>query len=158
MDVIYAAHVGADALLSGKLPISRGVAIAKAMTDTMLTAFAQNGYPLLAMNGAPLRLVVPGWPGSCSHKWLQRIYLRKIEHDGAKITGTAHRVPNCKVEPGEKIAEEDFRIMKRMPVESLTTNPANRAGSGHSLEVRGHAWSEDRTVVEVDVTHDFGST
>ena len=44
---LYTAHYGADAHLSGddpdKLPISRGLPIAKALTDTVLIAFAMNG-------------------------------------------------------------------------------------------------------------------
>ena len=159
--VVYTAHVGADAHLSGKpdkLPISRGVPIAKAMTDNVLIAFGQNGGPLHPMNGAPLRLVVPGWPGSCSQKWLERVYLRDIVHDGPKMTGTAYRVPRYKVEAGEKVDKKDFVIIERMPVKSLVTNPANGAGVGRSVEVRGHAWSGDRTVAAVDISYDFGTT
>ena len=160
-NVVYTAHVGADVHLSGqpdKLPISRGVPIAKAMTDTVLIAFEQNGGPLHPMNGAPLRLVVPGWPGSCSQKWLRRIYLRDVVHDGPKMTGTSYRVPRFKVAPGEKVDKKDFVIIERMPVKSLITHPANGAAAGRTVEVRGHAWSGDRTVAAVDVSHDFGAT
>ena len=160
-NVVYTAHVGADAHLSGqpdKLPISRGVPIAKAMTDNVLIAFGQNGGPIHPMNGAPLRLVVPGWPGSCSQKWLRRIYLRDVVHDGPKMTGTSYRVPRYKVEPGEKVDKQDFVIIERMPVKSLITHPANGAAVGRTVEVRGHAWSGDRTVAAVDVSHDFGAT
>jgi len=72
-NAIYTAHEGADAHLSGnpdKMPISRGMPISKAMTDNILIAFEQNGKAIQPHNGAPLRLVVPGWPGSLSHKWL----------------------------------------------------------------------------------------
>ena len=160
-NVVYTAHVGADAHLSGqpdKLPISRGVPIAKAMTDNVLIAFGQNGGPIHPMNGAPLRLVVPGWPGSCSQKWLRRIYLRDVVHDGAKMTGTSYRVPRYRIEPGAKVDKEDFVIIERMPVKSLITHPANGAEAGRAVEVRGHAWSGDRTVAAVDVSYDFGAT
>ncbi len=159
--VVYTAHVGADTHLSGeagKLPISRGIPIAKAMTDNVLIAFVQNDSPLHPMNGAPLRLVVPGWPGSCSQKWLRRITLRDVVHDGPKMTGTAYRVPRYKVEPGEKVDKKDFVIIERMPVKSLITNPANGAGTGSTIEVRGHAWSGDRRITAVDISHDFGAT
>ena len=158
---VYTAHVGADGHLSGKPgkhPISRGVPIAKAMTGNVLVAFAQNDGPIHPMNGAPLRLVVPGWPGSCSQKWLTRITLRDVVHDGPKMTGTSYRVPRRKVAPGEKVDEKDFRIIERMPVKSLITNPANGAGSGRAVEARGHAWSGDRQVAAVDVSYDFGAT
>ena len=160
-NVIYTAHVGADRHLSGeegKLALSRGVPIAKALTDNILIAFGMNGEALHPMNGAPLRLVVPGWPGSCSQKWLERIYLRDIVHDGPKMTGTAYRRPNRQVEPGEAVDKSDFIIIERMPVKSLITNPANGAGAGRSIEVRGHAWSGDRTVSTVDISYDFGAS
>ena len=158
---VYTAHYGADTELAGepgKLPLSRGVPIAKAMTGNVLVAFAQNDGPIHPMNGAPLRLVVPGWPGSCSQKWLRRIRVRDVVHDGAKMTGTSYRVPRYPIEPGERVAEKDFRIIERMPVKSLITNPANGAKTGRTIEVRGHAWSGDRTVAAVDLSHDFGAT
>ena len=158
---IYTAHYGADAHLSGdpdKLPISRGMPIDKAMTDNILIAFEMNGDALHPLNGAPLRLVVPGWPASTAQKWLTRIQLRDIVHDGPKMTGTAYRVPNRPVEPGEDVDKKDFVIIERMPVKSLVTFPANGAASGMETEVRGHAWSGDRTVEKLEISIDFGAT
>ena len=160
-NVVYTAHTGADTHLSGdpdKLPISRGVPIEKAMTDNILIAFEMNGAPLHPLNGAPLRLVVPGWPASTAQKWLKRIELRDIVHDGPKMTGKAYRVPNRPVAPGEKVETEDFVIIERMPVKSLVTFPANGADVGMETEVRGHAWSGDRTVEKLEISTDFGTT
>ena len=161
-EVVYTAHEGADEHLSRdpeKDAISRGLPIAKAMTDTVLIAFQQNGGPIHHQNGAPLRLVVPGWPGSCSQKWLTRIWLRDVVHDGAKMTGTSYRVPNRPVAPGEEVAEADFVIIERMPVKSLITAPATGTDlAERSVEVRGHAWSGDRSVSRVDLSIDFGAT
>lgn len=161
-NVVYTAHVGADTHLSGdpeKLPISRGVPIEKALTDNCLIAFEQNGGPLHAQNGAPLRLVVPGWPGSCSQKWLTRIWLRDVVHDGPKMTGSSYRVPNRPVAPGEDVAEEDFVIIERMPVKSLITAPATGTDlASREVEVRGHAWSGDRSIDRVDISIDFGAS
>ena len=159
---VYTAHVGADTHLSGdesKLPISRGVPIEKAMNPHNLIAFEQNGAPIHPMNGAPLRLVVPGWPGSCSQKWLTRVWLRNQVHDGPKMTGTSYRVPNRPVEAGEKVDKKDFVIINAMPVKSLITSPA----TGHEtkdgkLAVRGHAWAGDDSVERVDLSIDFGAT
>jgi DMSO/TMAO reductase YedYZ molybdopterin-dependent catalytic subunit len=160
-NVIYTAHYGTDTHLSGdptKTPLSRGVPIAKALTDNILIAFEMNGAPLHPMNGAPLRLVVPGWPASTAQKWLYRIQLRDIVHDGTKMTGKAYRVPNRKVAPGEKVETEDFVIIERMPVKSLVTFPANGADVGMKTQVRGHAWSGDRTVEKLEISMDFGAT
>lgn len=160
--VIYTAHEGADGHLSGdpdKTPISRGVTLEKAMTDNVLIAFQMNGTDIPVLNGAPLRLVVPGWPGSCSQKWLTRIWLRDVVHDGAKMTGTSYRVPNRPVAPGEEVAESDFEIIERMPVKSLITNPPTGADlTDRRVPLRGHAYSGDRSITEVDISIDFGAT
>jgi DMSO/TMAO reductase YedYZ molybdopterin-dependent catalytic subunit len=160
---VYTAHYGADTHLSGnpdKDPISRGVPIAKAMNPYNLIAFEQNGAPIHPMNGAPLRLVVPGWPGSCSQKWLTRVRIRDQVHDGAKMTGTSYRVPAYPVAAGEKVPTEDFQIIEAMPVKSLITNPASgiTLSASRELEVRGHAWSGDHAVTAVDLSIDFGAT
>lgn len=160
-NVVYTAHYGADLHLSGdpeKLPISRGMPIDKAMTDNILIAFEMNGAPLHALNGAPLRLVVPGWPASTAQKWLTRIELRDQVHDGPKMTGKAYRVPNRPVEAGEKVETEDFVIIERMPVKSLITFPANGANVGMETEVRGHAWSGDRDITKLEISMDFGTS
>lgn len=161
---VYTGHFGADTHLSGdpaKLPISRGVPIAKAMDPHNLIAFAQNGEPIHPMNGAPLRLVVPGWPGSCSHKWLTRIWVRDQVHDGEKMTGSSYRVPGYPVAPGEDVPKEAFEIIEAMPVKSLITYPQSgievSAGSPE-IGIRGHAWAGDSRVTAVDLSIDFGTT
>jgi len=161
---MYTGHYGADPHLSGdpkKIPISRGVPIAKAMNPYTLIAFEQNGGPLHLLNGAPLRLVVPGWPGSCSQKWLTRIWVRDQVHDGTKMTGEAYRVPAYPVEPGEKVPKEDFQIIESMPVKSLITFPKSGVAvpaDAPELAVRGHAWAGDNWVTAVDLSIDFGAT
>lgn len=161
-NVIYTAHEGADRHLSGnegKQPISRGMPIEKAMMENNLIAFGMNGGDIHPMNGAPLRLVVPGWPGSCSQKWLTRIWLRDRVHDGAKMTGTSYRVPKHPVAPGTKVPKKDFEIIEAMPVKSLITHPATGfSADERTFEVRGHAWVGDRSVQSVDVSYDFGAT
>ena len=47
--------------------------IDKAMHPDTLLAYAMNGEPLPKDHGFPLRALVPGWVGSYSIKWLNRI-------------------------------------------------------------------------------------
>lgn len=162
-NAVYTAHYGADAHLSGdpeKDAISRGAPIAKAMDPHNLIAWAMNGAPMPLMNGHPLRLVVPGWPGSCSQKWLTKITLRDRVHDGAKMTGTSYRVPKHPVPPGAPVPDEDMAIIESMPVKSLITAPATgaRGSVGDEFEIRGHAWAGDLDVAALDVSIDFGAT
>ena len=161
---VYTAHYSTDHHLSrnpDKQAISRGVPIAKAMDPHTLIAFEMNGEPLPALHGFPLRLIVPGWPGSASQKWLERIEIRDQVHDGTKMTGKSYRVPAYPVEPGTRVPKEDFRIIESMPVKSLITFPETKSvinNSSRETEVRGHAWAGDRAVSSVDVSMDFGAT
>ncbi len=118
-----------------------------------------NGGPLHPMNGAPLRLVIPGWPGSCSQKWLTRIRLRDVVHDGPKMTGSSYRVPATPVAPGEKVPDGAMTIIHSMPVKSLITAPRTAWSiTGRTLPVAGHAWAGEGEVARVDVSIDFGAT
>lgn len=161
---IYTGHHGADSHLSGdasKEAISRGMPIWKARDPHTLIVFAMNGENLHPMNGAPLRILAPGWPGSVSQKWLTRIEIRDKVHDGAKMTGMSYRVPKYPVPPGAEVPTEDFKIIESMPVKSLITYPESgiTLPQGHrGIEVRGHAWAGDRVVKAVDVSSDFGAT
>ncbi|MEQ9350171.1 MAG: molybdopterin-dependent oxidoreductase, partial [Alphaproteobacteria bacterium] len=76
---VYTAHYGNDPHLSGdpeQESISRGIPIEKALEEDSLIAFGMNGGDLPGIHGFPLRLVVPGFPGSASQKWLDRIWVR----------------------------------------------------------------------------------
>lgn len=51
----------------------RSLTIEDATRDEVLLAYAMNGEPLQSQHGYPMRLVVPGWYGMTSVKWLDRI-------------------------------------------------------------------------------------
>ncbi|HEX7927371.1 MAG TPA: sulfite oxidase [bacterium] len=161
---VYTAHFGADQHLSGdptKLTVSRGVPMAKALDESTMLVWAINGQPLHMQNGFPLRLLVPGWPGSCSQKWLTKITLRDREHDGPGMTGLSYKVPKAPIVPGSKADPAQFRIMDYMPVRSIITSVAHGAQlptGTRSLAVNGHAWSMDKGIKQVDVSIDYGAT
>ena len=48
-----------------------------ALSSDPLVAYAMNGEPLTKHQGAPLRLVVPGWYGVANVKWLSRIHVQR---------------------------------------------------------------------------------
>ena len=53
---------------------ARSIPIEKVMADTLLV-YGQNGERLRPEQGYPLRLLIPGWEGNVSVKWLRRIKL-----------------------------------------------------------------------------------
>src|SRR5262245_15455639 len=62
------------------LPLRRGAA------GDVLVAYEVNGQPLPVENGFPVRLVVPGFYGTNSVKWLYRMTLADRRADGPFVT------------------------------------------------------------------------
>jgi sulfite oxidase len=160
---VFTGHYGADRSLADptKDAISRGVPIRKAMDDNNLMVFAMNGQPLSNIHGGPVRLLVPGWPGSVSSKWLTRVWVRDKVHDGAGMGGTSYRVAIKPMVPGDRVDPENFRDLESMPVRSIITSPANGTSFGkevREVKLRGAAWAGDLTVRQVDVSIDYGAT
>lgn len=159
---VYTGHHGADPHLSGdasKEALSRGVPIAKAMEEHSLIAFEVNGEDLPNIHGFPVRLIIPGWPGSVSSKWLNRIEVRDKEHDGHGMGGFSYRLMKTPIVPGGEADEANTRIMESMPVRSIITGPAHGAqlsAGTREIALRGAAWAGDQDVKAVDVSIDFG--
>jgi len=161
---VYTAHFGADPHLSGdpsRQSLSRGVRLEKAMEEHSLIVFQMNGQALPNIHGGPVRLLYPGWPGSVSHKWVTRIWIRDREHDGQGMRGTSYRVPIAPMIPGGKADESNFRILESMPVRAIITNPANGTelpDGTRRIALRGAAWAGEKTVRQVDVSIDYGAS
>ena len=162
-NAVYIGYHAADTHLSGdpnKEPISRGVPISKAMQEETLVAFYMNGEDIPIAHGFPLRLVCGGWPASTSGKWITRLSVRNIVHDGAKMGGTSYRVPCETVAPGTKVEDSNMCIIESMPVKSLITYPKSGAllKEGKVLKINGHAWAGELEVSKMEYSIDFGST
>ena len=159
---IYTGHYGADLHLSGdtnKSALSRGVPIKKALNANNIIAFAMNNEEIPLIHGSPLRLICPGWPGSTSQKWLNKIELLDHVHDGTKMTGKSYKVPILPIKPGENVDISDLKIIESMPVKSLITFPkTGLQHTSHNLNIRGHAWAGDKQVKEVRISIDYGAT
>lgn len=103
--------------------------IAKAMSGEVLLAYEINGKPLSKERGGPVRLVVPGWFGTNSTKWISKISLQDHRATGPYTTifynepdptgpeGTLRPVwavePNSMIarpQPGEKIDSLDVLV------------------------------------------------
>ncbi|MGB5553719.1 MAG: sulfite oxidase, partial [Flavobacteriaceae bacterium] len=162
-NAVYIGYHGADIHLSrdpNKEPISRGVPMPKALEDETLLAFQMNGEDIPLVHGYPLRLVAGGWPASVSGKWVKRISIRNIEHDGEKMEGSSYRMPCKPVAPGESVKDEDMCIIESMPVKSLITHPKSGAtfSIDKPLKIKGHAWAGDLEVSKMEYSIDFGSS
>jgi sulfite oxidase len=160
---LFTGHYGADPDLNNadRPAFSRGVPIHKAMEDGHLIAWAMNGEPLSQIHGAPVRLIIGGWSGSVSAKWLTRIWVRDRIHDGPGMGGTSYRVPIKPMVPGGEPDLDNFRELESMLVRSIITSPTTGArlpAGTREISLRGAAWAGDRTVDRVDISIDHGAT
>ena len=160
---VFTGHYGSDRSIAdaSKDAISRGVPIRKAMDVNNLIVFEMNGQPLPNIHGGPVRLVIPGWPGSLSSKWLTRIWVRDKVHDGPGMGGTSYRVTINPMVPGDRPDPNNFRDLESMPVRSIITSPMDGTSFGkdvREVRLRGAAWAGDLRVRRVDVSIDFGAT
>lgn len=161
---VYTGHYGADVHLSGdatRPTISRGMRIAKAMDPHTLIAFRMNGKDIPLIHGGPVRLIVPGWAGSLSAKWLTRVWIRDKEHDGSGMAGFSYRVPKTPMIPGDKGDEKNMAILESMPVRSVVTFPAHgtKLPKGTTkIDLRGSAWAGDNAIQTVEISIDYGAT
>ncbi len=63
----------------------KGLPIEKALHPDTILAWAQNGQLLEHLHGAPVRLLVPGWSGNWSVKWLNKL---ELHGDASRTAGT----------------------------------------------------------------------
>jgi sulfane dehydrogenase subunit SoxC len=130
--------------------MQRSLPVEKALKDT-LVAWGQNGEALRPEQGYPLRLVVPGWEGNISVKWLRRLYA--VEEPYMVRDETAHYT--------DLMPDGTARIFTfAMEAKSLITFPSG----GHQLkspgfyEISGLAWSGRGSIERVEVSADGGAT
>lgn len=154
---------GADGPVLDKTPdFVKSLPVWKALDENTLIAYAMNGVPLPRWNGAPVRLVVPGWTATY---WMK--HLISIEAVTKPFAGfwmkSAYRIPVGKfpiVQHFESQMTEANEPITEMVVNSLITAPAPgyKARAGAPIELRGLAWDGGYGISRVEVSSDGGKT
>jgi DMSO/TMAO reductase YedYZ molybdopterin-dependent catalytic subunit len=136
----------ADGLDHGR--VRRPLPIDKALDD-VLVAWEMNGEPLPRDHGHPVRLLVPGWVGIASIKWLGELRVTTSVEDSPWNTRW-YRMH------GEGWTSASGTL-DRMPVKS-TLDPVRGLVAGHGTVLTGRAWSGEATIRRVQVSTDTGRT
>jgi sulfite oxidase len=135
-------------LFGGSIPFD------KACRPEVLLAWGMNGKPLPLVHGAPLRVVVPGYIGARSVKWLERIEIRSRPWAGY-FQHVAYRLlpPDGKPGPGAGMP------LGLVALNSDVLSPADgETVAAGPVEVRGYAFAGgERHVARVDVSIDGGA-
>ncbi len=135
-------------LFGGSIPIE------KAGRREVLLAWGMNGEPLPEVHGAPLRVVVPGYIGARSVKWLTRIEVRAAPWDGYYQHVVYRLVPEDG-RPGPGVGMPLGLVALNSDLLSPADGETVPAGS---VEIRGYAFAGgERYVSRVDVSLDGGA-
>jgi DMSO/TMAO reductase YedYZ molybdopterin-dependent catalytic subunit len=167
-DVLHKSGVAADALevvfngadtplLPGTPDFVKSLPIDRALDESTLIAFAMNGQPLPHWNGAPARLVVPGWTGTYWMKHLTDILIQPAAFDGFWMK-SAYRIPTGAFPTTRFVSQEtpENTPITEMLVNSLITSPtpAARLRRGEPAQLAGKAWDAGAGIAVVEVSVD----
>ena len=167
-DVLHKAGVAANALevvfngadgpvLPGTPDFVKSLPVDRALDENTLIAFEMNGHPLPHWNGAPARLVVPGWTGTYWMKHLSEIHIQPTAFDGFWMK-SAYRIPTGAFPTARFVSQEtpENTPITEMVVNSLITSPrpATRVRRGERLELSGKAWDAGAGIAAVEVSVD----
>jgi sulfane dehydrogenase subunit SoxC len=156
-NVVELVFRGADHGVQGGVEqdYERSLTIDDAMRDEVLLAYEMNGAPLPPQHGFPLRLVVPGWYGMTSVKWLTGITAVTEPFDGYQQVAYRFRQrPEDEGEPVTRMRPRSLMIPPGIP-DFMTRSRI--ADAGHHV-LRGRAWSGWGPIERVEVSADGGST
>lgn len=124
----------------------KDLTLSKAMCDEVLVAYKLNGEYLGKKRGGPVRLIVPGWYGTNSTKWLCRLSLQSGRSPSPFTT-----IYYNELDPGDTLKERVRPCWDVEPNSFLTTVPSNEGEVTSSpLVVEGRAWGA-QAIVKVDV-------
>lgn len=132
------------------------IPLRKALDHEVLLAWEMNGTALPPVHGGPVRVVVPGYVGARSVKWLDRITVQN-HPSGNFFQAVSYRLLPPEVDP---MTEEPGTGLALGPValnsDILVPDDGDEVSAG-ATEVRGYAVAgDDRGVARVDVSCDGG--
>jgi DMSO/TMAO reductase YedYZ molybdopterin-dependent catalytic subunit len=157
-DAVEVVFAGADRGVQGGLEhdYERSLTIEEAMRPEVLLAWGVNGQPLPPQHGFPLRLVVPGWYGMTSVKWLRRITVVSEPFGGYQQTGT-YLLHTSEDDPGTPVTRIQPRSLLVPPGIPEFESRVRICPAGRQL-LTGRAWSGLAPVAAVEVSTDGGGS
>ena len=139
-----ASWVIAESVDAGKL--TRSIPLEKALDDVMV-AYGQNGEAIRPEQGYPMRLLVPGWEGNVSVKWLRQIRVADRPYESNIVRAET---------PGLKPDAKGRWWQYQVGPKSVITFPSigQHLPSPGFYEIIGLAWSGGGAIRKVEVSID----
>jgi DMSO/TMAO reductase YedYZ molybdopterin-dependent catalytic subunit len=131
----------------------RSLTVDEVLREEVLLAHEMNGAPLEPQHGFPLRLVVPGWYGMTSVKWLSHIEALTEPFEGPQMQ--FYRYAQDENDPGDRVKLMKVRSLMIPP--GLATFPTReRLVDAGPVVLTGRAWAGRSAVLRVEVSVDGG--
>jgi len=134
----------------------------KAMDENTIVAWQMNGEPLPHWNGAPARIVVPGWTATY---WMKKVVsIRVLSQPLSNFwISKAYRIPKGKFATVDRFTSQETAEntpITEIVVNSLITNvtEGQKVKAGAPLVIKGIAWDAGFGIRDVGVSLDGGRT
>ena len=133
----------------------RSITVERALKPEPLLAWALNGEPLTLPQGAPLRLIMPGWYGVANVKWLSEIHLQEDRYLGNYQTRWYRSVVGVggtgeDADPGTQWMETEITRMH------LKSTIARVRKIGNTYQILGFVLNDGTPLKSVEVKIDEG--
>jgi DMSO/TMAO reductase YedYZ molybdopterin-dependent catalytic subunit len=123
--------------------VRRPLPVAKALDDALL-AYGMNGEGLPPDHGAPLRLVVPGWVGVASTKWLGQIEVADVPLYSPWNTSQYRMIGPEYPADAPPLTKQAVKSAFELPMPAAL--PA-----GKTIRLHGRSWSGSGTIKRVEI-------
>ena len=146
---------GTERELTIEVPFGRSMSVDDAMNLDLLLAYDFNGQPIEQRNGAPVRLIVPGWYGIANVKWLSRIDVRDSRYMG-RYMGRDYVTVRGERQGNEVVFVESS--VTRMNLKSIIARVTRRPSSAGLVPAKayGAVWGDGTDIERVEVKVDDG--
>ncbi|HWD84535.1 MAG TPA: molybdopterin-dependent oxidoreductase [Solirubrobacteraceae bacterium] len=128
--------------------VRRPLPVAKALKDAIL-AYEMNGKPLPPDNGAPVRLIVPGWVGIANIKWVGQIQVSN-EPLFSRWNTTSYVLSGPDYPTPKPLTEQKVKSAFELALNATLPNQPQ--------VLAGRSWSGQAPIQRVDISTDGGSS
>lgn len=161
-------YEGADELTEGKYATSVPLEYVMDATNDVLLAYEMNDHPIPPDHGYPLRLVLPGWVGARSIKWLAKIWVSDKENDSYYHIHDNRQLPSFVNDTESEIAQTMLHhpstLCNEQMLNSVVVRPAQgekinlaQVKKGEMYKITGYAYNGSGNEIDrVEVSLDGG--
>lgn len=132
---LWVHYEGADELSEGKYQNSVPLDYIMDINHDVILAYEMNDHPIPPDHGYPLRLILPGWVGARSIKWLARIWVTNKENDSFYYLYDNRQLPTFVTDPESEMAQTMFHHPSTICNEQMLNSIIVRPSQGEKINL-----------------------